>query len=205
MKKRILSMIFFMAIAQIILLAPVFAAVEDEDGSIEFTNPLDFKNVEGLLASVMSTFQSMIVVLCLIFFIWSAIVYITSAGSDERVKSAKSGMSAALIGLVLGIAAPSILKTIAEVLKWKEISSELKSARSFSDISLSVLQFLLGIVGVLGLIMIVVGGIMYFGAAADEKSVETAKKTVKYAVIGTALALASLVIVKQIAVLLTAR
>ena len=175
----------------------------DEGNAIVFANPLAFNTVEGLLAKVMATFQGMIVVLCLIFFIWAAIVYITSAGNEERVKSAKSGMTAALIGLALGIAAPSILKTISSILGWDNTSAELASALTFSQIALKVLDFLLGAVGVLGLIMLIIGGIMYFGSAADEKNVEAGKRTVKYAIIGIALALASMVIVRQIAALLT--
>jgi len=171
--------------------------------TINFANPLAFDTVEELLAKVMTTFQGMIVVLCLIFFIWAAIVYITSAGNEERVKSAKSGMTASLIGLALGIAAPSILKTISDILEWNKESAQLTGALSFSQIALNVLEFLLGAVGVLGIIMLIVGGIMYFGSAADEKNVEAAKKTIKYAIIGIALALGSMVIVRQIAALLT--
>jgi hypothetical protein len=164
---------------------------------------LRFNTVEELLASVMGTFQGMIIVLCLVFFIWAAIVYTTSAGNDERVKSAKGGMTAALTGLALGIAAPSILKTISMILDWNGEQAALADAPTFSEISLRVLEFLLGVVGTLGLIMLVIGGVMYFGAAANEENVKSAKSTIKYAIMGIALALASMIIVRQIASLLS--
>jgi hypothetical protein len=144
----------------------------------------------------------MVVVLALIFFVYSAIVYITSAGADDRTKSAKGGMTAALIGLALGIAAPSILKTIAQILGWGQTEGELASALTFSAIALKILNFLLSMVGVLGMIMLVVSGVMYFGAAANEKNVESAKKTATYAIMGIVLALASMLIVRQVASLL---
>lgn len=207
MKNKILVAAFFILVLQTILFSPLSVMAQTEDpatgDNITFENPLAFDTVEELLASVMGTFQGMIVVLCLVFFVWAAIVYITSAGNDERVKSAKSGMTASLIGLALGIAAPSILKTISDILEWNDTSAELDSALTFSEIALNVLEFLLGAVGTLGLIMLVIGGVMYFGAAADEENVKAAKKTIRYAIMGIALALASMVIVRQIASLLT--
>lgn len=185
---------------------------------IEFENPLEYTSVEGLLSAVMTAFQGIVVLLALIFFIWGAIVYITSGGSEDRIKSGKNAMMASLIGMALGIAAPSLLKTIGALLGWgteencanitdataKATCEEtITAAPTIGTIGINVLEFLLGIVGILGMIMIVVGGIMYFTAGANEKSVETAKSIVKYAIIGLALALASMIIVRQVATLLT--
>lgn len=205
MKKGFWGMMLLVIVMQVFMFAPVVLAQDPTGGgnTIEFKNPLAFDTVEGLLAKVLATFRGMVVVLSLIFFVYAAIVYITSAGSDEKVKSAKSGMTASLIGLALGIAAPSILKTIAQILGWGETSSELAGALTFGAIALKVLNFLLSMVGVLGLIMLIVSGVMYFGAAADEKSAESAKKTAKAAIMGIALALASMVIVRQVASLLS--
>lgn len=185
---------------------------------IEFANPLSYTSVEGLLSAVMTAFQGIVVLLALIFFIWGAIVYMTSAGSDDRIKSGKNAMFASLIGMALGIAAPSLLKTVGALLGWgteencanitdataKATCEEtITAAPTIGTIGINVLEFLLGIVGILGMIMIVVGGVMYFTAGANEKNEEAAKKMVKFAVIGLALALASMVIVKQVAELLT--
>lgn len=185
--------------------------------TIEFKNPLNYTSVEGLLSAVMQGFQGIVVLFAMIFFIWGAVGYTMSAGDQTKMEAAKKGMIAALIGLALGIAAPSLLKTIGMILGWgttdacKGITDEtalktcqdtFNNAPTMATIATRVLEFLLGIVGILGMIMIVIGGIMYFTAGANEKSVETAKNIVKYAVIGLALALASLVIVGQVAKLL---
>ena len=58
--------------------------------------------------------------------------------------------------------------------------------------------FGLSIVGVIGIIMLVVGGIMYLSSAGDEDRIDTGKKIVKYSLIGIFLSLASLVIVTQL-------
>jgi hypothetical protein len=51
--------------------------------------------------------------------------------------------------------------------------------------------------------MLIVGGIMYLTSAGDDDRISTAKKIVTYSIIGIFISLASLVIVRQIANLLT--
>ncbi len=182
---------------------------DDSDGAITptaFTNPLDFSTVEGFLASVLNSLRTIIAILAIIFMIIGGILYITSVGNEKQITTAKHAMTYAMVGLAIGVAAPSFLKEIATILEWgatdEELTGELTKALTLAEIGLNVLNFLLSIVGVLALIMMVVGGIMYFTAAADEKQVETAKKIFKYAIYGITISLASLLIVKQIGSLL---
>ncbi len=150
--------------------------------------------------SILGTLRGIIVVLSLVFIVIGAVLYITSAGDEGRMKTAKGAITAAMIGLAIGIAAPSFLKEIGEVLGWQGVNSTpASSALTLSQIATNVLNFLLSIVGILALIMLVVGGIMYLTAAGDEDRADTAKKIVKWSIIGIAVALASLVIVGQIA------
>jgi hypothetical protein len=170
---------------------------------IEFSNPLEYKTVEELATNILSTLRSIIVVLSIIFIVLGGIFYITSAGNDERMKIAKGSIFASMIGLAIGIAAPSFLKEISSILGWNATSSELSSSLSLTQISLNFLNFLLAIVGVLAIIMLVAGGIMYLTSAGDEDRIKTAKNIVLYSIIGISVSLAALVIVKQIAGLLT--
>lgn len=70
--------------------------------------------------------------------------------------------------------------------------------RSLQDIALSALKFLLGIVAVISIIVVVVSGIRYITAAGQEENVEKAKKILTYAVVGLAVALLGLAIVKAV-------
>jgi len=163
-------------------------------------NPLAFSTVEGVLGSVLSTLQAIIVVLALISIVIGGILYVTSAGDDERMKTAKGAITAAAIGLALGLAAPSFLKQIGDILGWGPVvpGAVVTGAKSLSAIALSALQFLLSIVGVLGIIMLVIGGLTYLTSAGNEEQSESGKKIVTYAIIGIAIALASLIAVTQI-------
>jgi hypothetical protein len=167
---------------------------------IVFTNPLAFNTVEEVLGSILGTLRGIIVILALVFIIIGAVLYITSAGNEGQMTLAKGAITAAMIGLALGVAAPSFLKEIGNVLGWNGVNAgPAAGALTLSQIAHNVLNFLLSIVGILGIIMLVIGGVMYLTAAGDEDRIETGKKIVTYSIIGIVVALASLVIVSQIA------
>lgn len=167
-----------------------------------YVNPLQFGDTGDLgqvLGSVLSAMQGIIVVLGIIFIIIGALIYITSGGNESRMTLGKTAITAALIGLALGIATPSFLKEIAGVLGWGAIDAAIVAAPTLSSLALKVLNFLLSIIGVLAIIMLVIGGLIYLTAAGDENKAETGKKIVTYAVVGVGVALAALVITTQVA------
>src|SRR3989344_5149032 len=168
--------------------------------SINITNPLKFETVEEVVTSLLGTLQGIVVILALVFIVIGALLYITSAGDEGRIKTAKAAITAALIGLAIALAAPSFLKEIGGILGWGAVdSSAAAGAQTLSEIAMNVLNFLLSIIGVLAIIMLIVAGIMYLTAAGDEDRVDTGKNIVKYAIIGIIVAFASLVIVSQLA------
>lgn len=168
--------------------------------SVGIENPLELDTVEEVLDSVLGVLQGIITIIAIIFIVVGGILYMTAAGDEGKIRTAKAAVTAALIGLALGIAAPSFLKQIGETLGWGAIDSgPVSEAETLAGIATNVLNFLLSIVGVIGIIMLVVGGLMYLTAAGDEERIGTGKKIVQYSIIGIGIALAALVIVTQIA------
>ena len=117
----------------------------------------------------------------------------------------KKAILAALIGLALGIAAPAFLREIASILGWgtPNLPNGVGTSLTLIQIATNVLSFLLTIIGILAIIMLIIGGIMYLTAAGNEDSIDKGKKIVKYSLIGITIALASLVLVKAVAGLLS--
>lgn len=176
------------------------AQATGDSGTITFTNPLTYNTVDEILTALLIHLQGIIVVISMVFIVIGALLYMTSAGNDGRMTTAKGAIFAAVIGLAIGIAAPSFLREIYTALGRSTASEDLiNSAPSIATIALNVLNFLLGITGVLGIIMLVASGIAYLTAAGNEGQIETAKKMTKWAIIGIAVALGALVIVKQVA------
>ena len=167
-------------------------------GNICFDNPLSYNTVDELLPALLNRLQGVIVVIALIFIVVGALIYITSAGNENRMTMAKNAIVASVIGLTVGIAAPSFLREIYTALG-SDLPAEVTQSLSIAQIALNVLNFLLGIVGVVSIIMLVVAGMTYLTAAGNEGQIETAKKMTKWAIIGIIVALSAIIIVKQIA------
>jgi len=173
--------------------------------SVSFTNPLSFSTVQEATAVFLVAFQGIIVWLSLLFIVLGGIFYITSAGDEKKIGTAKKMITAAMIGLAIGVAAPSFLKEIGNVLGWggAQVPTEVSSAKSMVQIIQGGLNFLLGISGLLAMVMLVIGGFMFFAASGDEKRAETAKSMVKYSIMGIAVVVLSLIVVRTIAMLLS--
>ncbi len=166
---------------------------------VGYFNPLKYNSLDSVLTAVLSTLQSIVVILSIIMIIVGAVMYILSAGNESRVSQAKVAITASVVGLALAIAAPAFLKEIGELLGWIEVTQVVEEAQTFTEIASKVLSFLLSIVGIIAIIMLVIGGLMYLTAGGDEGKAETGKKIVTYATIAIAIALAALVMVTQVA------
>jgi len=162
-----------------------------------FTNPIGYTTVDQVLSKVLITIQSIVAILAVLMIVVGGIIYITSAGDQGRVDLAKKAVTAAVIGLALAVAAPTFLKEIYGVLG-QSAPSAAPAGKSLSVIIGNALNVLLGLIGTLSVLMLVVGGIMYMTSGGDDTRAETAKNTIKYAIIGLIVAIISLIIVTQV-------
>ena len=69
------------------------------------------------------------------------------------------------------------------------------SDKSVYDVMVSIMQWLLYIVGTIAVIAFVISGIQYLTAAGSEDQIEIAKRNMKWSIVGIAVALSGLVIV----------
>ena len=67
---------------------------------------------------------------------------------------------------------------------------------SIFDIIQNIMNWLLGLVAIVGVIGFAISGILYLTAAGDEDRIGTAKKAMMYSIIGVIVALLGLVILK---------
>jgi hypothetical protein len=207
MNKKISSLvlIFFATLFIFGVSVTSFSSVARADGNTTFTNPLSFNNVDDFLSNFLTVMQGIIVSLALVFIVVGAILYVTSAGESGRIESAKKAITSAMIGLAIGIGAPSILNELSTVLNWNSNNSTVSSAPTFSQIATNVLTFLLGIFGAMAMIMMIIGGMMYLTSAGDTDRIDTGKKIFKYSLIGSVIAMAAMVLVRQIATFFVAQ
>lgn len=189
-----LPYLFLLAAAFFVLGGTVSAA----DVITEVKNPITFTEVDKLLGSILGYLQTLIVSVALVFLLIGGFLYITSSGDSSRIDTAKNSIFYALIGLAIGIAAPAFIRQIYDVLG-AAAPVVPGTALTLLEIAKNILDFLLSVVGIVAIIMLVVGAFMYLTAAGDEDRIDTGKKIAKYSIIGIIIALASIVLVRQIA------
>jgi len=68
---------------------------------------------------------------------------------------------------------------------------------------MNALNFLLSVFGFIAIISLAAAGIIYLTAGGSEKRIETAKKMALYSIVGIAVALAAMVIIRQIVSLIS--
>ncbi len=147
----------------------------------------------------MGAIQGIVVVLAILAIVIGGVMYVISGGNSGMMTTAKGAIMAAMIGLAVVIAAPSFLKEVYNIVGGKDNPAELQAALSLTQIATNTLQFLLSIVGIIALIMLLLGGFAYLTAGGDTKRAETGREIVKNSLLGIAIVMAALILVKQIA------
>ncbi len=84
-------------------------------------------------------------------------------------------------------------------------AGRITEATPIATVLLNTLNFLLASVGVVAIIALVINGIIYFTAQGDYQQIEKAKRMTVYSIIGIIIALASLLVVRQVIKLLGGR
>jgi len=71
-------------------------------------------------------------------------------------------------------------------------------APSLALVGMNVLNFLLLVFGIIAIIMLVISASIYFFAGSGEKTMEKAKQSTKYAIVGIALAMSGMIIIRTL-------
>jgi hypothetical protein len=168
-----------------------------------FANPIKFSSVSEVVNALLGNLKGLIVTVAILFIVIGGVMYILSAGDEKKITTAKSTITAAVIGLAIALAAPTFLVEIENILGGANgvDNSSLSGALSLNKIITNILNLLLSVVGILAIIGLIVGGSFYLTSYGDEKRIETGKKIITSSLIGIVVVMAALVIVKQVAAL----
>jgi len=165
--------------------------------TIEVPNPLEYNSVEELSTQIRSYLLLIVGGIAIVMIAVAGIMYIAGGamGNDGLVEMGKKGVIGAIAGLVIILGASMILSEVYFIVTGSEYSFDNLSA---SQILMRLINFLLAIIGTLFLISMLIGGIWYFSAGADESRIELGRKTVTYSIIGIGIALAAMVVLRQV-------
>lgn len=193
-KKNILA-----ALLLLMLFFSIIFASGASAQTVTFPNPIEANSLQELLVGFLNALRGVVITIAIIFIVIGGILYMTSGGDDKKITQAKSCWTGAVIGLAIVLAAPAFLREIIVIVGGADgIDQSQIVGPTLQEIAVRVLNFLLSIVGIIAIISLVIGGIMYLTSAGSENRAGTGKKVVQYSVIGLIIALGALVIVRQI-------
>lgn len=178
-----------------------------ESTTIDFPNPINATTANDLFGNLLTSLRGVIAIVAIIFIIIGGVMYMFSAGNEKMMDRAKMTITGAVIGFAIALAAPTFLKELKDVLgggSGTDPSQIVDNALSVKEIAMKVLKFLLSVVGIFGMIGLIIGGIFYLTAYGDEERIDKGKNILKYSIIGILVALAALVLVRQVASLMGA-
>ena len=151
-------------------------------------------NIWIVVANVSNDLLVIAAYLILGFVIYGGYLYMTASGDPGKTASGKKTLSRAFIGLAIIILAKVIVSSIHIAL--------LGSAGYFSEnctdptqctggtpdqLVINLVQWTIGIAGLVAAVFIVIGAIGYLTAAGDPNKLKKAKDTILYALIGLAI------------------
>ena len=85
-------------------------------GAVRFTNPLSTNSFEALVMGIINWILGIVVSLAILFLIIGGLMYIISAGDEEKIKKAKNIILYAIIGLGVVILSWSIITELKDIL-----------------------------------------------------------------------------------------
>jgi hypothetical protein len=149
------------------------------------TSTTSYQTFDALLAGIVGQAGTLITILGGLMIIIAGFLYLTSAGDEGRMKTAKSALMYAVGGIAVGLAAMAITNLVKTAVAGTDLIEIIK------NIAKTVGTFMASV----GVIMIIVAGIFYLLSAGDPAKIKKAKTTFIYAIVGIAIGLSATAIV----------
>jgi hypothetical protein len=176
--------------------------------STQLCNPLQVGNVKDLMTKVIGSVGTIIGMLAVMMIIYSGFRMLISQGNPEAIKTAKSGLTYGLVGLVVAslafvivIAAQNFIGIDPSGPAATGFRNPLQDA-SFQALLRTIVSNFLAFAGILAILMIIWNAFRYIIAAGNEEAVKTAKSGLLWSVLGFVTILISWALIRITASLL---
>jgi hypothetical protein len=111
MKKKIIY-----SILSVLLIAQILQTNYYVSATAIIPNPSKFNTLEEVINALVQLIRPVFLLTFLAMLIYGAFIYLTARDDENKVKSARSTMIAAIIGFTLAVFAPAIVDFVAKLL-----------------------------------------------------------------------------------------
>ena len=176
----------------LITLAALASAAPSRALAIE--NLLNCNSIRECILNAIDNLLFIVVGVTVLVIIIAGLMYIFSGANQQLAERAKNAFVGACLGFVIVIGAEILINQVGCALDWKNAAD----CEGAHGIVARTITFLFSILGDLGIGGILVGAIYYFASAGDEETSKKGRKIFISSIIGTAIALLAVVIVRQV-------
>lgn len=123
--------------------------------------------------------------LALFLILYSGFLFITGGSNASQIEKARKGIFNAVIGLVISIGAITVTNLIFGIFDGATVNPEFGVPEiAGDDLLVNILNLVYYIAGIVAVIVIIVGGLMYATSAGDSGRITRAKNMILYSVVG---------------------
>ncbi len=162
------------------------------DCNVKIETEEDLKNNIWIIVSNIATDLSILAAYLIVgYVIYGGYLYLLSNGDASKISSGKKTLTHAFIGLAIVMLANAILNTIRIALGGVNLTANCLENENTADCVSNVDEMVIGavnwtitVVGLVALIFVVYGGILYITSSGDSGKIKKAKDTILYSLIG---------------------
>jgi hypothetical protein len=189
MKTKFLSKLVLPSVVTLFALSNVaYAAIENKLGCGNTIRECILYAIGGL--------QFLVVGVTVVVIIVAGIIYLFSGSNVSLAEKAKLTLLGAVLGFAIVIGASILINEVGRALGWQGVQDQ--EGEGAHGIIARTITFLFSILGAISIGGILVGAGMFLFANGNEETVNKGKKIVIYSIIGTVIALAATLIVRQV-------
>ena len=170
---------------------PNYLGLTSWDCGVEIKNEDTLKSGVWVIAANIATDITVITAYLILGYVaYGGYLYIFSGGEPGKVARGKKTLTQAFIGLAIVMLANVILNTIRIAIGANfTLTGDCTAAACIepNDAVINVITWVIGIAGVVAIIFVVYGGILYITSTGDPGKIKKAKDAILYALIGLAI------------------
>lgn len=146
-------------------------------------------NIWTIVANIVTDATVIAAYLIIGYVIYGGYLYIFSSGDPGKVATGRKALTQAFIGLAIVMSANVIMSSIRIALISNGNIGNCASSNCVDPNTMvtNVIQWVIGVAGVVAVIFVIYGGISYTTSAGDPSKLQKAKTTITYALIGLAI------------------
>ena len=146
-------------------------------------------NIKQIISNISTDIAAIAAYLVIGYTIYGGYLYIFASGDTGKVAAGKKTLTHAFIGLAIVGLVNVILNSIHIALLGNAgaFDNEMGIATSAEELVGRLIQWFIGIAGVVSAVFVLIGGIGYMTSAGDSAKLQKAKNTILYALLGLAI------------------